>query len=199
MLIIKPDDIKIRGKSTARKYCAVENEVSKEQISFYVEGEYMIIEYDSKYDEEIKDLLVELQEHIQSIDIEGYNILTKEYRELYFLKVLNEINKANGKILLYKKDNKIVGFVVGLVNNDAEKTYEFKAPKRGRIAELIVSKSIRSKGIGAELLKAMEEYLISIGCKDILLDVFAYNEKAINFYKKNGYHIRMIEMIKSSN
>lgn len=158
----------------------------------------MIIEYDQKYDEEIKDLLVELQEHIQSIDIEGYNILTEEYREVYFLKVLNEINKDSGKILLYKKDDKIVGLVVGLVNNDAEKTYEFKAPKRGRIAELIVSKYIRSKGIGAELLKAMEEYLTSVDCKDILLDVFGYNEKAINFYKKNGYHIRMIEMTKSS-
>ena len=158
----------------------------------------MIIEYDPKHDEEIKDLLVELQEHIQSIDIEGYNILTEEYRELYFLKVLNDINTQNGKILLYKKDDKIVGLVVGLINNDEEKTCEFKATRRGKIAELIVSKSIRSKGIGARLLKAMEEYLTSVGCKDILIDVFAYNDKAINFYKRSGYHTRMIEMTRSS-
>ena len=53
----------------------------------------MIIEYDKKYDEPIKDLLVELQEYIQNIDLEGYNILTDEFRELYFLKTMNERRK----------------------------------------------------------------------------------------------------------
>ena len=47
----------------------------------YKRVEIMIIEYDKKYDEQIKDLLVELQEHIQNIDLEGYNILTDEFRE----------------------------------------------------------------------------------------------------------------------
>ena len=49
----------------------------------------MIIEYNEIYDEQIKDLLVELQEHIVDIDEEGYNILTNEYREEY-LKKTNE-------------------------------------------------------------------------------------------------------------
>ena len=48
----------------------------------------MIIEYDSMYDEDIKDLLVELQKHISDIDKEGYNILTDDYRDLYFKKTL---------------------------------------------------------------------------------------------------------------
>ena len=158
----------------------------------------MIIEYDKKYDEHIKDLLVELQEHIQNIDLEGYNILTDEFRESYFLKTMDEIKKCNGKILIYKEENNIVGLVIGLINNDAEETYEFKAPKRGRITELIVSKNIRSNGIGTQLLNAMENYLKSIGCQDILLGVFAYNEKAIKFYEKNGYHVRMTDMTKNN-
>ena len=41
-----------------------------------------------------------------------------------------------------------------------------------------------------------EDYLKSVGCKDILLGVFAYNENAIKFYEKNGYHIRMLDMTK---
>lgn len=32
----------------------------------------MIIEYDSKYDEQIKDLLVQLQQHLADMDKEGY-------------------------------------------------------------------------------------------------------------------------------
>ena len=47
----------------------------------------MIIEYDSMYDEDIKDLLVELQKHISDIDKEGYNILTDDYR-IYILRKL---------------------------------------------------------------------------------------------------------------
>lgn len=158
----------------------------------------MIIEYDEKYNEYIKDLLVELQEYLQNIDIEGYNILTEDFRKLYFEKTMDEIKTYNGKILLYKEKEDILGIVIGLINNDAEDTYEFKVPTRGRITELIVSKNARFQGIGTKLLNAMEDYLKSIGCKDILLGAFAYNTNAIKFYEKNGYHTRMIEMIKTS-
>ena len=39
-------------------------------------------------------------------------------------------------------------------------------------------------------------YLINLGCKDILIGVFAYNNDAIDFYKKNNYHTRYVEMTK---
>ena len=83
-----------------------------------------------------------------------------------------------------------------MINNDALNTYDFKAPKRGRISELIVSKNCRSEGIGKKLLKAMEEHLKALGCQDILIEVFGYNERAIQFYEKMGYHTSMIEVIK---
>ena len=156
----------------------------------------MIIEYDKKYDEEIKNLLEELQVYIANIDEEGYNIVTPSYKEKYFIKTMEEVKQYEGKILLYKEDDKITGLIIGLINNEEESTYEFDSPKRGRITELIVSHESRSKGVGTKLLKAMEDYLSSEGCKDILLGVFAYNKKAKNFYEKNGYHNRMIDMTK---
>lgn len=48
----------------------------------------MIIEYDSKYNEEIKDLLVQLQQHLADIDEEEYNMVGDEYREKYFEKTM---------------------------------------------------------------------------------------------------------------
>ena len=138
----------------------------------------MIIEYDKKYDQEIKNLLVELQEYIQSIDIEGYNRVTKEYREKNFEMVLDNVSKNKGKILLYEHKGKIVGLIIGIINNEEENTFDFEAPKRGKITDLVVSKNTRNNGIGSILLKTMENYLKSVGCKDILLDVFGYNEKA---------------------
>ena len=159
----------------------------------------MILKYENTYEEDATSLLVSLQEHIKSIDIEGYNILTEEYRDSYFEETMKEVNEHDGKIFLYKQDEKIVGLIVGLVNNEIEQTYDFSAPKRGRITELIVLKDVRSNKIGTKLLSTMENYLYSIGCKDILIEAFAYNDKAVEFYKSHGYHIRMFDMTKSNN
>lgn len=156
----------------------------------------MIIEYDKKYDEDIKYLLEELQIYIASLDEEGYNIVTREYKEKNFIETMEEVEKYEGKILLYQENNNITGLIIGIINNEEEDTYNFVAPKRGRITELIVSHQSRSKGTGSKLLKAMEDYLKSVGCEDILLGVFAYNENAKNFYEKHGYHNRMIDMSK---
>lgn len=156
----------------------------------------MIIDYHSKYDEAIKNLLVELQEHIMEIDKEHYNIVGNHFKEEYFKKTMNEIERYQGKMYLYQEDDKIVGLIVGLINNEEIDTYDFKAPKRGRISELVISKKYRKKGYGKTLLNAMEDYLKSVGCMDILIGVFAYNDSAIHFYEMNDYHIRMTEMIK---
>jgi len=156
----------------------------------------MIIEYDEIYNENIKDLLVELQNHIVNIDKEGYNIITDEYKELYFNKTMEEINKYEGKMYLYKENNEILGLIVGLINNEDTSDYDFKAPKRGRVSELIVTQKIRSKGIGQKLMNKMEDYFKSKGCEYILVDVFAYNKIGIEFYKEQGYHSRMYREIK---
>ena len=89
-----------------------------------------IIDYSSKYDNDIKDLLVELQEHIVKIDKEKYNILTDDYRDKYFEKTMDEVNKYEGKILLAVEKEKVIGLIVGLINNEKEKTYDFCAPKK---------------------------------------------------------------------
>lgn len=155
-----------------------------------------IIEYSNQYDEAIKNLLVELQEYISSIDREGYNIVTENYREKYFEKTMHEVEKYEGKIFLAKEQDKIVGLIVGIINNEFELNYDFTAPKRGRITELIISKQYRSNGVGEQLLNQMEKYFKGVHCKGILIDVFAYNENAKKFYSKKGYFNRNIEMMK---
>lgn len=134
----------------------------------------MIIEYNSQFDEEIKDLLVELQEYLVDIVKEKYNILTENFREKYFKKTMEEIKKYKGKMLLYKESDKIIGLVVGIINNEEISNYDFQAPKRGRITELVVSKNYRLKGYGKILLNAIEKYL-----KDV--DTM---KKQLNFMKK---------------
>ena len=155
-----------------------------------------IIDYNSKYDNDIKDLLVELQEYIVSIDEDGYNIITDEYREIYFAKTMKEVKDFQGKMFLAVEDDKAIGLIVGLINNEDEHNYYFKAPKRGRISELVVSRKYRSKGAGKQLMDTMEDYFRLVGCKAILLEVFAYNKNAKMFYNKRNYHGRTEDIMK---
>jgi ribosomal protein S18 acetylase RimI-like enzyme len=86
---------------------------------------------------------------------------------------------------------------MGIVSQYDENDYlDYKCPKQGEITELVISKKVRSKGVGQLLMKKMEDYFKSIQCEYVYIDVFAYNEKAIDFYRKQGYHTRMLIDIK---
>lgn len=156
-----------------------------------------IIEYKEKYLEDVKDLLVELEEYILTINKDNLDQLHPEYRDKMALLDLKELKENNGKCFLAVENNKAVGVIMGIVGTYDKYDYlDYKCPKRGEITELIISKNVRSKGIGQMLMQKMEDYFRSIDCEYIVIDVFAYNELAINFYKKQGYHTRGLIDIK---
>ena len=156
-----------------------------------------IIEYEEKYLEDVKDLLVELEEYIVSIDKDELDYIHQDYRDKMAIKDLDEVKNNNGKCYLVISDNEVVGLIMGCIFPYDEYDYlDYKCPKRGKITELIVSQKVRSKGIGNMLISKMEEYFKSVGCEYIIVDVFAYNENAIKFYDKKGYHKRMYTCIK---
>lgn len=59
-----------------------------------------IIEYEEKYLDDVKDLLVELEEYILSIDDDELDQLHPEYRNKMALIDLEEVNENNGKVYL---------------------------------------------------------------------------------------------------
>jgi len=160
----------------------------------------MIVEFENKYLEDVKDLLVELEQFILKIDRDNLDTLHPNYRDEYTKIALENINKNEGKCYLYVENGKVLGLIMGEVMKYSSSDYlDYKCPKQGNITELIVSEKARKSGIGKELMKKMENHFKTIGCEWIKVSVFAYNENAINFYNKNGYHSRMEDMIKKIN
>lgn len=150
-----------------------------------------IIEYEEKYLEDVRDLLVELEEYILSIDKDNLDQLHPEYREKMALLDLEEVNNYEGKCYLAIENDKAIGLIMGCIPPYDEYDYlDYKCPRRGEITELIVTNKTRSKGVGQILINKMEEYFKSIGCEYIIVDVFSYNEIGKNFYSKNDYHTR---------
>ena len=98
-----------------------------------------IIEYEDKYLEDVKDLLVELEEYILTIDKDHLDQLHPEYRDKMAILDLEEVKNNNGKCYIAVEDNKAVAVIMGIVGTYDEYDYlDYKCPKRGEITEIIV-------------------------------------------------------------
>ena len=132
-----------------------------------------------------------------SIDEDNLDNLHPEYREKMAVLDLEEIKNNNGKCYLAIEEEKVIGLIMGyVIIYDKYDYLDYKCPKSGEVSELIVSKRARNSGIGKSLMNKMEQYFKSINCEYIFIDVFGYNKNAIEFYKKQGYHTRMLRNIK---
>lgn len=156
-----------------------------------------IIEYSEKYAEAVKDLLVELQSYLASLDKRGVLVLKDNYRDGYFSYVLDEVQKHDGKILLAQSEKKIVGIVVCKIFQDGgEEEFTTSCPKIGFISDLVVTKNMRGKGIGKTLLNYAEWYFKEHSCEYIQLEVFAPNVDAFNLYEKLGFETNCLYLSK---
>ena len=61
-----------------------------------------IIEYEDRYLEDVKDLLIELEEYILSIDEDNLDQLHSEYRDKMAMLDLEEVKNKYGKLVEYK-------------------------------------------------------------------------------------------------
>lgn len=160
----------------------------------------IIKEFENTDIEQIKDLLVELQEYVVEIDKYKLNIISSQYRDKYFDWMMEDCISQQGKIFVAEENNQIVGMIAGYVETYNERDeLDYTCPKKGIVAELIVSKNVRSKGCGQLLINKVEDYFKSINCEFVQIDVFAYNEIAKNFYHKNNYEERMVTLFKKLN
>jgi len=57
------------------------------------------------------------------------------------------------------------------------------------LEDLIVTKTMKGKGIGTKLLYAFVNYANKLGVKRVEWEVLDWNKKAIDFYNKNGAEI----------
>ena len=156
-----------------------------------------IIEYEDRYLEDVRDLLVELEEYILAIDEDELDQIHPEYREKMALVDLKKVSDNDGKCYLAISDDKVIGLIMGAIKKYDEFDYlDYKCPRAGEITELIVSKNSRVSGVGTSLMAKMEEYFKSKKCEYVFIDVFEYNKNAIKFYHNKNYHSRMEMMLK---
>lgn len=88
----------------------------------------------------------------------------------------------NARAFIAKEDKDVIGFILGWT----EKIPYYKA-KRGFISDVFVEKEFRHKGIGESLIKNMVRWFKERNIKDVDLNVYSKNIKALKIYKHLGF------------
>jgi len=74
-----------------------------------------IIEYEDKYLEDVKELLVQLEEYIVSIDKDCLDQVHSDYREKMACIDLKDVNDNDGKCYLAVENDNVLGLIMGYI------------------------------------------------------------------------------------
>jgi GNAT superfamily N-acetyltransferase len=102
-----------------------------------------------------------------------------------------------GFFIAEEKDQ-IIGFVHALVRDSPP--LAFFVQRRFAVVDVVVVRiDYQGKGIGQQLMEAVQEWALDKGAGTIELNVYEFNEDAISFYKRIGYKTLSRKMRKSLN
>ena len=87
---------------------------------------------------------------------------------------------------------KAVGYLLARISRD----YYYSTEYFGYIEQLIVTESARNSGTGIKLLEASYDWFTIRNISTITLKVYGPNQKALNFYEREGFKPLRIELVK---
>ena len=81
------------------------------------------------------------------------------------------------------QDDQPLGYAIVV----AEAKDDFRAERQGFLCDLAVEEKYWGEGVAQALIKACEDYIKRMGHQFMMLNVSAFNDRAIEFYEKLGY------------
>lgn len=99
-----------------------------------------------------------------------------------YISIYEEAHRSDGfEIVAIEEDNKILAVMGYRILSD------FVRGKHIYVDDLVSSESVRSKGLGAELLRFAEGIAKEMNCTTLRLCTGIENERGVNFYERNGW------------
>lgn len=148
----------------------------------------MIREIEDKDFQDVKEIFKEVHElHVQNRpDIfKNFSPFTKKF----FKKIKDD---PNSNIIVCEEEGKIKGFVLfEIVEHNAHLTKKVKILKINVIA---VKSEFQNMGIGTKLIEHLKNLKEKEKINFINLNVWSFNNKALNFYLKNGFKVKRTDL-----
>ncbi|MCX6812427.1 MAG: GNAT family N-acetyltransferase [Candidatus Berkelbacteria bacterium] len=111
---------------------------------------------------------------------------------------LNIIEDKKELMIVAEKNKEVVGVLYAITEKDDGDDWA-QAYNRVSVEEISVSPKHFNQGIGTKLMQAAENWAKEQNISDVTALVYAFNDNAVNFYKKNyftPYSVRMNKKIK---
>lgn len=99
---------------------------------------------------------------------------------------IDSINGNTSNIYVFELDNQIVAFAL-IKQQEYPETFDKYLQKVFYIQEFLVDKNYRRRGIGRQLFDYLKKEAKKKGYSRLELDVWNFNQGAIDFYNRIGY------------
>ncbi|MFC1682714.1 GNAT family N-acetyltransferase [Candidatus Zixiibacteriota bacterium] len=110
--------------------------------------------------------------------------------------VLDTLSEDNAELFIAESDGRIVGFLRVMIRQTPE--FPFLVPRRyAFIDTIVVTETARGCGVGKTLMRRAHQWAVDKKLNQIRLNVWEFNEGAIQFYEKLGYISKTRQMWKS--
>ncbi len=124
----------------------------------------------------------------QNDPVKAAEIRRNDMEALYW-----QISKADMAVFVAKNTR---GQIVGHVVAKLDTTEFLTGEKQAWILDLAVKPEYWSRGLGQNLMYAVETAALELGIKYVGLTVTCANRRAADFYKKMGYQDERVQMVK---
>jgi GNAT superfamily N-acetyltransferase len=146
---------------------------------------------------QVEALMDHFGDEIAAMDPYGRCIREQGYGAEFVRQMLEAASGPDGVVLVAEDKGRIVGFASGQVETRKERerlaVIEYR---NGAVPELYVSPEWRRRGLGSALLARLDEHFRARGCQASVIEVFAPNVGARDFYGRLGYEERDIWLCK---
>lgn len=119
-----------------------------------------------------------------------HQMYSKMNKDIY-ISYIDDMTKGNNYNMIGAyNNNKLVGIASYWVLT------RFYCGKYIQIGNMVVDKNFRSNGIGAKLLKYVENKGRELGCQRYILDSYTENKKSHKLYFKEGFYVEGLHFMK---
>jgi diamine N-acetyltransferase len=109
--------------------------------------------------------------------------------------VLSLIAAEDVGFFVAQSENRLTGMICVLIKESPDKPF-FTRRRYALVDEIVVLEKYRRSGIGQALIEKAQEWALAKGAESIELNVWEFNQDAIDFYKKLGYETASRKMNK---
>ena len=141
--------------------------------------------------------IAKLLYQVHDVHVEGRSDLFKKGSRKYTDEALEKYIHDEKKVIFLAigEENRTLGHIFCVLKN-IEENDSLQKVKTLFIDDFCVDKNSRSGNIGKQLYDFVENYAKEIGCYNLTLDVYSFNERAIAFYEKCGLANQKVVMEK---